>query len=294
MKKGRREVNSRSDFSPCFGERGRLSERGDKVQCHACGAYFTQLARHVTAQHGLSANAYRKEFGLPTGFGLCCARLSTTRAARAIVNLGTPDYTLHDRRIKEKPCAVCGRPIQFRTKNQASALLEACSVACRGILIGSRLQGRPLSEAHRRRLVSMNANSAWNHRGVTEEQRTCAHCGREFTLPFWSKRRTCSSSCNKGLRSTISSQACRFAEHKAAQADRTHSAISSRLLSGSMTRHDLSIALRMSTEGIREAIKRLEQLGIVAAKLVLRSGHWRYEYALVGGEGERPPRLSAD
>ena len=41
-----------------------LRDDGERVQCHACGEWFLHLGVHTNAAHGLTADAYRKTFGL--------------------------------------------------------------------------------------------------------------------------------------------------------------------------------------------------------------------------------------
>src|SRR6266852_6403892 len=46
---------------------------GDTIECLICGRHFKRLQRHLTAKHGLSADDYKKQFGLPWTRGLTSA-----------------------------------------------------------------------------------------------------------------------------------------------------------------------------------------------------------------------------
>ena len=46
---------------------------GDTIECLICGRHFKRLQRHLAAKHGLSADDYKKQFGLPWTRGLTSA-----------------------------------------------------------------------------------------------------------------------------------------------------------------------------------------------------------------------------
>ena len=46
---------------------------GDTIECLICGRHFERLQRHLAAKHGLSADDYKKQFGLPWSRGLTSA-----------------------------------------------------------------------------------------------------------------------------------------------------------------------------------------------------------------------------
>lgn len=47
-----------------FGQKGVVTQIGDKIQCHICGEAFHQLMGHVSQRHGLTQRAYRTAFHL--------------------------------------------------------------------------------------------------------------------------------------------------------------------------------------------------------------------------------------
>lgn len=55
----------------------------DKVYCLCCGKGFTMLKRHLKAEHGLTEDQYRAQFGLPEDFPLVAPSYSERKAAYA-------------------------------------------------------------------------------------------------------------------------------------------------------------------------------------------------------------------
>ena len=47
-----------------YGELGVVRDDGERMQCHGCGEWFLHLGSHVFQAHGLTADDYRREFGL--------------------------------------------------------------------------------------------------------------------------------------------------------------------------------------------------------------------------------------
>ncbi|MFD1342049.1 MucR family transcriptional regulator [Litorisediminicola beolgyonensis] len=52
----------------------------DKVFCLCCGKGFKMLKRHITSEHGLSEEAYRRMFGLAEDFPLVAPSYSERKA----------------------------------------------------------------------------------------------------------------------------------------------------------------------------------------------------------------------
>jgi predicted transcriptional regulator len=46
---------------------------GDTIECLICGRHFKRLPRHLAAKHSLSADHYKKQFGLAWTRGLTSA-----------------------------------------------------------------------------------------------------------------------------------------------------------------------------------------------------------------------------
>ncbi|MGV6810846.1 MAG: MucR family transcriptional regulator [Brevirhabdus sp.] len=55
----------------------------DTVYCLCCGRGFTMLKRHLKAEHGLTEEQYRVQFGLPEDFPLVAPSYSERKAAYA-------------------------------------------------------------------------------------------------------------------------------------------------------------------------------------------------------------------
>ncbi len=49
---------------PIHGEHGVLLDDGERVQCHGCGNWYLHLGSHTFHAHGLTADEYRRVFGL--------------------------------------------------------------------------------------------------------------------------------------------------------------------------------------------------------------------------------------
>lgn len=54
---------------PIYGELGVLNDDGEKVECHCCGVYVSNLGNHIRV-HDLTPDEYRSVFGLNYGQGL--------------------------------------------------------------------------------------------------------------------------------------------------------------------------------------------------------------------------------
>lgn len=44
--------------------------KGDKIKCLECGASYKMLGNHLLAKHGISADDYRTQYGIPHSFAL--------------------------------------------------------------------------------------------------------------------------------------------------------------------------------------------------------------------------------
>lgn len=64
----------REDKFQCMEEVDRYFS-GNSIQCLQCGHHFSGLARHLTREHGMSAEEYKEEHGIPWKRGLVSALL---------------------------------------------------------------------------------------------------------------------------------------------------------------------------------------------------------------------------
>ncbi|MDF1556188.1 MAG: MucR family transcriptional regulator [Deferrisomatales bacterium] len=55
----------------------------EKIFCMVCGKGFTTLKRHLTVSHDLTAQEYRKKFGIPAGTVLASKNYSESRRQMA-------------------------------------------------------------------------------------------------------------------------------------------------------------------------------------------------------------------
>jgi len=83
-----------------FGEHGCLASDGEKIQCHVCGKWFRSLApMHLERKHQMSADEYRKEFGLNKGTGLISELLRQTLRETHAERLNTYPKNLDAARV---------------------------------------------------------------------------------------------------------------------------------------------------------------------------------------------------
>lgn len=71
---------------PIYGELGVLVTDGIRLECHACGRWFVNLAQHVLKTHGLLPAEYRAIFGLRATHGLFGPRYRAQMAEMAVRN----------------------------------------------------------------------------------------------------------------------------------------------------------------------------------------------------------------
>jgi len=71
---------------PIYGELGVLATDGTRLECHACGRWFVNLAQHVLKTHGLLPAEYRAMFGLRATHGLFGPQYRAQVAAVAVRN----------------------------------------------------------------------------------------------------------------------------------------------------------------------------------------------------------------
>jgi hypothetical protein len=76
---------------PFFGEFGVLVDDEDRAQCHVCGDFLGHLGGHVNQAHGLSADEYRRAFGLKQSTKLIGPSQKARKSTRAGNHLRTVD-----------------------------------------------------------------------------------------------------------------------------------------------------------------------------------------------------------
>jgi len=60
----------------------------DALRCHICGESFAGLYRHVGLAHGLSTRDYKKQFGIPMGYGLAGRKTRMMQRACGVATTG--------------------------------------------------------------------------------------------------------------------------------------------------------------------------------------------------------------
>lgn len=74
----------------------RLDLDEDKILCHDCGAWFSNLAVHIAATHGKTAKEYKVEHGLTVKTSLVNEKLRIGMASRAFENTGRLNSSQHN------------------------------------------------------------------------------------------------------------------------------------------------------------------------------------------------------
>ena len=69
------------------GTLGVLHTDGGRVQCHACGRCFKAAGTHLVRKHGITADEYRRMFGLRKTTGFVSARIKDLMRQTAVERL---------------------------------------------------------------------------------------------------------------------------------------------------------------------------------------------------------------
>lgn len=95
---------------PFHGDLGILRDDGDKVECHVCSKYYSNLSLHIIQTHKLAPDDYRAYFGLLLTTGLVGPTLRAIRvknapgkermAAMRVLALAAPPLTSEQRSAK--------------------------------------------------------------------------------------------------------------------------------------------------------------------------------------------------
>ena len=101
---------------PYHGTFGVLSNDGDRVQCHVCGDWYANLGSHTSQAHGLTADNYRRAFGLMQATKLIGPTYRNRRKEIATEFLRTVETPGRDR--------IRGQTTQQRRQAMANAVLR--------------------------------------------------------------------------------------------------------------------------------------------------------------------------
>ncbi len=119
---------SRQGPRPIPQERGELppagvlvaDDDGGRVQCHVCGRFFVGLAHHIRLAHGLTAEAYREQYGLARGLSLFAAGYQEQLRAAALAR-GQGQVGRDVLREAGQPGRLPGRPVRLSSRIAVSA-----------------------------------------------------------------------------------------------------------------------------------------------------------------------------
>lgn len=75
-----------------YGKYGHLDEYSDGLLCHECGKRYRSLAAHVYRSHGLTADQYRAEHGIPQRVTLIVGDMKDALSKASTERIGTADW----------------------------------------------------------------------------------------------------------------------------------------------------------------------------------------------------------
>jgi len=111
---------------------------GNKIKCLICGKYLKSLAKHLVYKHQITADEYKKKFGLPWGRGLTA---DDTKKKNSLIMI---ERNKKDPRLKmsletmEKAQQSPKRPImEYRTRELSQKALEMTEEAKQKSIIGA-------------------------------------------------------------------------------------------------------------------------------------------------------------
>ena len=139
---GAMRVEEPSWEGPYYGTFGVLVDDGDRVQCHVCGDWYANLGSHTFHAHGLTADAYRREFGLMQATKLIGPTYRAQRRQAASEHLRTVETPGRDRirslSTEERRQAMANAALrrEHRLKRTEPERIQAAHEAVWGDLLG--------------------------------------------------------------------------------------------------------------------------------------------------------------
>lgn len=220
-------------YAHVYGERGRITESGGKLQCHLCGRWFRHLGLHAWKTHELTADQYRREMGLHPLLGLVTEDLHLRMSVQSHFRIAQPAS------LQEEACLICGGPLQHR-QTKLGRVPKVHSGQCRNRLTALQQTGKTIPEAARLKIRAAALDRGMDHLHTAEarakssasrrgkpmpeatkrklserrkgcrgtrprryEERTCRACGDRFMFQVGKPRQTCGEYCQLELRSQI-------------------------------------------------------------------------------------------
>ena len=72
-----------------YGRYGVIDGDDECILCHECGSYYKSLGSHITRAHGMTADEYRAEHGIPQKIALISPAMSRAQSAKAQARVGS-------------------------------------------------------------------------------------------------------------------------------------------------------------------------------------------------------------
>lgn len=216
-------------IGPCYGDRGALTFRGRKVQCHICGSFMVFLGLHVAKTHEMSCDDYREQFWINVGLVGLDLRARMVRRGKSEALVARPETQASGQQavaawrasgavrrkygnrrsrpvtVIQKECKVCGGAFTV-AKKQSSERTLCGDLKCRRSLastaatISARARWAKMSPEERSASTRARLANA-TRRPITLVYSNCRACGRPFTFSKGHTRTTCGSrECGDKLR----------------------------------------------------------------------------------------------
>lgn len=218
--------------APIYGQRGKLTDDGVRVECHCCGQWFHHLGAHVRAAHGLTPDEYREEMGLNRGTGLTgpayrakLARMAARNFAASWPTAGNRARAITPEQRHAGGSGAWRAEAKHDPHNQAvqRAASQRGAETTRAAIAAGTWQpptGRDPEAAlvvGRAHLRELHADREWQARfrqrvsegrgGRTEVVRACVICGKAFTIAATLAQRgegkVCSPACARERRAQV-------------------------------------------------------------------------------------------
>jgi hypothetical protein len=173
-------------ITPVFGQRGVLTTNGKgRIQCHWCGKWWIALGTHVKA-HGISANEYRRMFGLSCECGLVNKWLHERfqQASGQRLKLCAKEAAAKQAEMTRKPdrvvaCKSCGSPFiqrQARVRRVTTCGSPECISASRR----AGRKGQSLTREHRLKIGAAHKGKTYSQ--AFKDRISEQHKGKTLTL----------------------------------------------------------------------------------------------------------------
>ena len=154
-----------------------------RVQCHACGRWFRQLNHAHLRLHGMTAEEYRRAFGLRRRHPLQAPDLSELRS-RTMKRLRVDDERVKSGMRTALELARSGRLVELRLAGNAETSLEATRIRrATAVAMGNaRAEALRTERERRARELGYTSLRAYLEQAHTVDRRALADIGRELGI----------------------------------------------------------------------------------------------------------------